>query len=275
MNFFTVPTWGVAVILLTTIGLAAVAGQELGRRVGGRADDDREPYAVLQGTLLGFMGLVLAFALSLAVGRYDARRAAVVEESNAIGTSYLRAQTLDEPARSDALALLRRYTDIAIGISNTIPGSAAQQDMLDDSAAVQSTLWAMSTTELTRAPQASAPRLYAESLNETFDAQSRRVYALGNRVPSAVLVLEVIGAALAMGALAMHLGTFGRGHVPVLVATALVAGLLVVTFDLDRPTRGLIRVPDTPLVVLRVSMRGEPLATPSSQAKPTTTPAAP
>jgi hypothetical protein len=37
--------------------------------------------------------------------------------------------------------------------------------------------------------------------------------------------------------------------------------LLLVTFDLDRPTRGLIRVPDTPLESLRASMNLPPAAT--------------
>ena len=40
------------------------------------------------------------------------------------------------------------------------------------------------------APLASAPRLYVDSLNETFDAQSTRLSALTNRVPGAVLALE-------------------------------------------------------------------------------------
>ena len=40
--------------------------------------------------MLGFMALVMAFGLSLAVGRYESRRAAVVHEANALGTAYLR-----------------------------------------------------------------------------------------------------------------------------------------------------------------------------------------
>ena len=51
----------------------------------------------LQTALLGFVGLILAFGLALAVGRYETRRAIVVAEANAIGTTYLRAQTLAEP----------------------------------------------------------------------------------------------------------------------------------------------------------------------------------
>jgi hypothetical protein len=47
----------------------------------------------------------------------------------------------------------------------------------------------------------------------------------------------------------------------VLVASLLVTVLLVVTFDLDRPTRGLIGVPPTPIVDVRESMTTAPAAT--------------
>jgi hypothetical protein len=40
----------------------------------------------------------------------------------------------------------------------------------------------------------------------------------------------------------------------VLIAALLVGLLLLVTVDLDRPTRGLIQVPATPLVDVRASM---------------------
>jgi hypothetical protein len=86
------------------------------------------------------------------------------------------------------------------------------------------------------------------------DQQTVRVAGLNNRVPGAVLVLEVAGAAVALGLLAFYLAILGRGVFTVLLAAALVTLLLLVTFDLDRPTRGLIRVPDTPLTGLRASM---------------------
>ena len=50
---------------------------------------------------------ILAFGLTLAVGRYQNRRADVVTDANTIGTAYLRAQTIAEPQRSRSLALLR------------------------------------------------------------------------------------------------------------------------------------------------------------------------
>jgi hypothetical protein len=94
-----------------------------------------------------------------------------------------------------------------------------------------------------------------------FDAQSTRVAARNNRVPSAVLTLEVVAAAVALGLLAMYLSILGRGMITVLIAALLVTALLLVTFDLDRPTRGLITVPDAPLTNVRASMVPPPAAT--------------
>ena len=113
---------------------------------------------------------------------------------------------------------------------------------------------------IARAPVASAPRLYVDSLNTTFDAEASRLSSLNNRVPGAVLALEVLGAALAVGLLALHIAVLGRGLVAMLSAAVLMTLLLLVTFDLDRPTRGLIKVPDTPLASVRASMVPPPAA---------------
>ena len=125
--FFTLPTWVVALVLLAIIGAATAVGFALGRYLREHQEALREPFGVLQGALLGVVGLILAFGLTLAVGRYQDRRAATVAEANAIGTSYLRAQLIAEPARSRSLALFPSYTDLAIRISEEVPGSAGMR----------------------------------------------------------------------------------------------------------------------------------------------------
>ena len=92
------------------------------------------------------------------------------------------------------------------------------------------------------------------------DAETVRVAALSNRVPTAVLVLEILGSALALGLLGAYLAIVGRGMLAVLLASALVAFLLLVTVDLDRPTRGMIQVPDTVLTDQLASMEESPAA---------------
>jgi hypothetical protein len=247
-----------ALLLAGTLLGATALGALLGGRVRHLSDSLSEPFGVLQAALLGVVGLILAFGLSLALSRYEDRRAAIVNEANAIGTTYLRAQTLDEPERSRSLGLLVEYTESAIRISEYPPGSQTEDVVTANEDRLQRQLWRLAGGALDGAPLASAPRLYVETLNEMIDAQSTRIAALNNQVPAAVLLLEIIGASIALGLLAAYLAVVGRGVAGVLLAALLVAFLLFVTSDLDRPTRGPIEVPDTVLTNQLESMRLPP-----------------
>ena len=257
---FALSTFELAVGLFVVIGGSAVAGVVVGGFLRERQHNVKESSGVLQGALLGFMGLVLAFGLSLALGRYESRRAAVVDDANTIGTAYLRAQSLPEPLRSRSMSLLVRYTDTEIELTHVVPGSEASRRTVAEGSALQRPLWAAAVQAVQQQPQATAPRLYEDSLNEMIDQQTVRVSGLNNRVPTEVLLLEVLGAALAMFLLGLHVGVLGRSFLPVLLASGLVTGLLFVTFDLDRPTRGRITISDTPLTALRASMELPPAA---------------
>jgi hypothetical protein len=258
--FYSLESWELAAIILAVVGGATLAGFVGGRYLREHSASLREPFGVLQAALLGVVGLLLAFGLTLAVDRYQNRRATLVEESNAIGTTYLRAQLIAEPQRSESLALLRRYATLALRITHEVPNSDAMRRTTAEEDVVQRRLWQLAGEAIAAEPVASAPRLYVDSLNSTIDMQSTRLSALANRVPSAVLAVELIGAAVALGLLALHISLLGRGLLPMLVAAGLVTMLLLVTFDLDRPTRGLIKVPDAPLKALRASMALPPAA---------------
>ena len=124
-----------------------------------------------------------------------------------------------------------------------MPATAASRQAIADGEKLHRELWAPAGKALADAPEASASRLYVETLNEMIDMQTVRIVALDNRVPDAVLALEVIFAAVALGLLASSLAILGRGVLPVLLAAGLICCLLLVTFDLDRPTRGVVRIP--------------------------------
>lgn len=210
--FFSLTTWELWLLLFALVGGASVLGLVLGRYLRRHSDTYREPFGALQGALLGVVGLILAFGLTLAVGRYENRRADVVNDANTIGTAYLRAQT------------------------SPSPNAAA------------------------RRPRDSAPRLYLDSLNAMIDQQGVRLAGLNNRVPDAVLWLELLGVAVALALLGLYLSVLGRGFVPIVAAAILVSFLVVVTFDLDRPTRGLITVPATPRINEGATMSLPPAA---------------
>jgi hypothetical protein len=258
--FFRLSSLELGLLVFGIVLGTTLAGVVIGRRLRAHADVLREPVGVLQAALLGLVALILAFGLTLAVGRYDARRAAVVQTANAIGTTYLRAQTLREPMRRRSLDELVQYTDATILLSRAVPGTAAARAAIADGEELQRSLWRSAGEALAGSPTDSAPRLYVETLNEMIDMQTVQVSALNNRVPTAVLGIEIVGAAVALGLLALYLAILTRGVVSVVLAAALVSVLLLITFDLDRPVRGLVTVPDTPLVDLRASMELPPAA---------------
>jgi hypothetical protein len=260
--FFSLSSWQLALIIFAMVAAAAGVGLVLGHYLRQHHEVLREPFGVLQGALVGVVGLILAFGLSLAVGRYEDRRAAVVSEANAIGTTYLRAQLLAEPARTRSLALLRTSTDLALRLSREVPASTPMKRTVAEQGPLQRELCRLGSQAIAAAPVASAPRLYVDCLNTTIAQQTVRVSALNNRVPASVLALEVIGAAVALGMLGLYLSVLGHGLIPMVFATVLVTMLLVVTFDLDRPTRGLMTIPSTPFQSLRASM-ALPLAAPA------------
>ena len=258
--FLTLSTWQLALVLAGIMFGATAIGLVAGRALSRHADTLREPLGIVQGALLTLVGLVLAFGLAMAVSRYDSRRAAVVDDANTIGTAYLRAQTLREPERGLSLPLYVEYTDASLRLSNSVPGTADAKSAIAAESLLQRRLWRLAGEAMAAEPTGSAPRLYVESLNEMIDQQTTRVSALNNRVPSAILLVEVIGAATALGLMALYLAALSRGVVTMLLAAGLITLLLFVTFDLDRPARGFITIPAAPLEALRASMELPPAA---------------
>ena len=258
--FFSLSSWELGLLVFAVVGGASALGVLAGRYLRRHSERYREPIGAVQGALLGVVGLILAFGLSLAVGRYQDRRADVVTDANTIGTAYLRAQTIAEPQRSRSLTLLRSYNDLAIRITYEVPGSAAIRTTSAEQGQLQRALWRLAGESLNANPRDSAPRLYADSLNDMIDQQTVRLAGLNNRVPGAVLWLELLGAALALGLLGLYISVLGKGLIPIAGAAVIVSFLVLVTFDLDRPTRGLIKIPATPLLAEKGTMSLPPAA---------------
>ena len=258
--FFSLSSWELGLFVFAVVGGASALGVLAGRYLRRHSERYREPIGAVQGALLGVVGLILAFGLSLAVGRYQDRRADVVTDANTIGTAYLRAQTIAEPQRSRSLTFLRSYNDLAIRITYEIPGSAAIRATSAEQGQLQRALWRLAGESLNANPRDSAPRLYVDSLNDMIDQQTVRLAGLNNRVPGAVLWLELLGAALALGLLGLYISVLGKGLIPIAGAAVIVSFLVLVTFDLDRPTRGLISIPASPLLAVKKTMSLPPAA---------------
>lgn len=77
--------------LVLGVLLSLVIGRRIGaRRVAQDAEGAQAGVAAVEGAVLALMGLLIAFTFSGAAARFDARRNLIIEETNAIGTAWLR-----------------------------------------------------------------------------------------------------------------------------------------------------------------------------------------
>jgi hypothetical protein len=82
--------------------------------------------AAIEGAVFALFGLLLAFTFSGAVSRYDAHRALVVEESNDIGTAYLRLDLLAPQDQPQLRELFRDYINSRLHLYDRVSNEVSQ-----------------------------------------------------------------------------------------------------------------------------------------------------
>ena len=105
---------------------------DMGRRLGRRrrAPATEGPAAegrVVEGAVFGLLGLLVAFTFSGAAARFDTRRQLIVEETNALGTAYLRLDLLPPAAQPALREWFRQYVEARLAAYQQLPDIAAAQ----------------------------------------------------------------------------------------------------------------------------------------------------
>jgi hypothetical protein len=231
-----------------------IATFEVGYRVGRwrqeRTPDEKDgPTNMLVGSLLALMAFLLAVTMGMASDRFDTRRGLVLEEANAIGTTYLRAGYLPQPYAADSQELLRQYVPLRINA----PDRKQLAANFERSTEIQAELWAMAEELARDTPDSVVLGLYIDSLNRTIDLHATRATAIiYARVPETVLILLIIGAALTLGMVGYSAGLTRRRSLPgAVVLVVVLAAVLTLVVDLDRPREGFLQVSQQPLLDLQ------------------------
>jgi hypothetical protein len=253
--------------MLTALALfgAMLALMELGTRLGRRrlASDPegaRAGMSAPEGVVFALLGLLIAFSFSGALERLGQRRALIVQESNAIGTAWLRLDLLALAARAELQQGLRDYLDARLLVYATPDDQAAVQAAMARVGELQAELWEAASAAA-RAEGQAATMLLLPALNEAFDVASTRVAATLNH-PPVIVVWLLIATALASALLAgFAMAPSKATHWLHRLLFAGVVALTVYTIqDLEYPRLGLVRVDalDQVLVELRASMESSP-----------------
>jgi hypothetical protein len=244
-----IPVVGVFVAFVAISLVVYETGYRLGRWWQRRTPDHKEgPTGMLVGSLLGLLAFLLAVTMSMASDRFDTRRALVLEETNSIGTTYLRAGFLDEPVAGDVKKLLREYVPLRVTVNDRTQYLANQQASI----AILNQIWKQAEVVARAHPESQTVSLFIQTLNDTIDLQTTRATAvILARVPETILILLFLGEVLAMGIVGYSAGLTGsRGLVAALMLVLAFSAVLTLLVDLDRPRDGFLQVNQQPLITL-------------------------
>ncbi|TCM20863.1 hypothetical protein EDF56_102526 [Novosphingobium sp. PhB165] len=263
------PIWIIGIVLYGAMIVAAWAGWKL-RGVTRRrkasaagpgdedeqAKDDHAELGYIVSAVMGLLALLVGFTFALAIDRFDTRRMMVLDESNAIGTAYLRTQLLDEPHRTKISTLLRNYTENRIALARE-PIGPHQQELLARSNAMITQLWSDTVDAFPTMVARPFSTSYISSINEMIDDDAKRQQARRSHVPLEVFVLLVVYQTVAGGVLGYVLAG-QRGRMSAAMLLLLFGGALLLVIDIDRPTSGGIVEDQEPMIELLDMIKAQP-----------------
>jgi hypothetical protein len=252
-------------VFLYTFGLflGMLLFLEIGRRIAvRRMKEDSgtagEGVGAVDGAVFALLGLLIAFTFSGASSRFDTRRQLIVEETNHVGTAYLRLDLLPAELQPALRESFRRYLDARIEVYRKLPDIVAAKQELAKANELQQQIWrqAVAASRTEGAPSA-APVLLLPALNAMIDITTTRTMATLMHPPAVVFVM-LFALALAASLLAGYgmTGNRVRSWLHMLGFALVMAFAVYVILDLEYPRLGLIRVDafDQALVDLRKSM---------------------
>jgi hypothetical protein len=253
---------GLVLALFLFIGIVIML--EVGRRLGLRraareGEATQAGTSALAGSVYGLLALLTAFTFSGAASRFDARRALVVEEANAIGTAYLRVDMVSPAAQPALRDSFRRYLDSRIAAYRKLPDIAAARAELARATKLQGEIWTQAVTAC-RTPDShpSLTMLLLPALNQMIDITTTRTMAAQMHPPVIIFMMLVVLALVAALLTGHDLARGGaRSWLHMLAFAVILSATVYVILDIEFPRLGFIRIDaiDQVLVDLRASMK--------------------
>lgn len=190
MNYTYTP-----IIVSISLFLGMLLFQEIGRRVGIRQITKNPEKAgagssgTMEAAIFALFGLLIAFTFFGAASRFDERRHLVSEETNAIGTAYLRLDLVAPDAQSALQELFRQYLDSRLEVCKKLPDVDAAQQEWGKGVVLQNAIWTRAVTACLMQANPSTCVVLLPALNEMIDITTTRKMAMMMHPPMIIFVL--------------------------------------------------------------------------------------
>jgi hypothetical protein len=244
------------IIQLTFLALMLLS-TEVGFRFGLRSegkvsDKTKSQVSTVEAAMLGILGLLLGFTMSMAVSRFDARKQVVLDEANAIGTACLRTQLLPDSEGKPILSLLQNYVDVRLQYAAAGNDSTRIDASRREGARLQKAFWNQTAAYAQKEPLRAS--LLVQALNQVIDIEAARWKSFNDHVPESVIYVNALVGLFAATLVGYTYGLSGRRQIfSMCVVSLAIIIVLSVIIDLDRPRSGFIRISQQPMIELQRS----------------------
>src|SRR5271169_2347170 len=138
--FDAIPDWGLGIMAVLLL-LGAAEGGVIIAHWHKRPEAADRFLSTLAAPSMGLLALMIGFTFLMALTRYEARVAEVVEAANTIGKAALRARMLPEPYRSVVTPLLKEYATLRVAHEGEQIASLAMMATNRRALDIQEKLW--------------------------------------------------------------------------------------------------------------------------------------
>ena len=245
--------------LLVAMALIAgvVGAHEIGFWLGSLTRSADEPLdrqvGLVRASTAALVAFLIGFAFSGAASRFTNRQDLIVKEANALGTAYLRADTIAEPQRGELKAALKEYASDRVTLLSR-EGRDQIEPLLAKVSGLHERMWRLAIT----ATQDNAPLMAVvlPPINEVIDLHSMHLAMARRHLPIPIMAVLLGTAAISLGIIGFGNGRIGRRFSLLdAVYGAVLAAALWMTIDMDYPGGGMIRVSNRPVAEALAAMK--------------------
>jgi len=243
--FDLVPIWALLVGTILLMILFIEFGFNLGKRALTNAKKAQTSQVrAIMGAGLGLLAFMLAFTFSTAQSHFEVRVQSLAEEARIGRNTFLAADLLTEPARSEAKRLLKDYFKLRSSMVKLRDGKTLEQDLAESlrvSEKIQADLWLLAvggSGQLTEnQADSKGNSLFMGSVIALIDIHYTRVHsAVMNRIPLTIWMTLYLMATLSMIIMGFQAGlTERRSPVATITLAVAFSAVIILITDLDRP----------------------------------------
>lgn len=255
--------------MMILLGAEEIGFRVRERKKAGPDATEKADIALILGAVLTLLALLLGFTYAMAQTRFETRRGLVVEQANAIGTTYLRAKTLPEPRSSEIRKLLRQYVEVWVEVGSAANNNPEEKmrDWSERTNKIHDLLWSHAVALAKENPQSPIVAIFLQTLNDTIDLYGKRLAAFRNRVPPSIYLVLLIVSTITLWLVGYYFGRRKRARTLTMLVVVLLVSVMWLIMDLDQPARGAIRTNQQALLDLQEDLARDQTEQKASPAK--------